>query len=147
MSRVVVIGAGVGGLATAARLAALGHDVTVCEQAATIGGKLGTLATRGFSFDTGPSLVTMPHVFRELFASTGDPLESAVTLQPVEPIAHYRFADGTELDSSADLTTFCDSSTRRWARVRAMTGGASCNGPNASGTPPTVPSSSHHCTA
>ena len=50
----------------------------------------------------------MPQVFHELFSSTGDPLESVLSLRPVEPIAHYRFADGTELDSSADLTTFCD---------------------------------------
>jgi phytoene desaturase len=108
VSRVVVIGAGVGGLASAARLAALGHDVTVCEAAGQIGGKLGTLAAQGFTFDTGPSLVTMPQVFRDLFTSTGDPLDTALTLSPVEPIAHYRFADGTELDSSGDLTTFCD---------------------------------------
>jgi phytoene desaturase len=108
VSRVVVIGAGVGGLASAARLSALGHDVTVCEAAGRIGGKLGTFSLQGFSFDTGPSLVTMPDVFRELFATTGDPLESVLTLIPVEPVAHYRFADGTELDSSADLTTFCD---------------------------------------
>src|SRR5438067_11679992 len=72
MSRVVVIGAGVGGLAAAARLAAAGHTVTVCERAGTVGGKLGLLvrqtAAGVFRFDTGPSLLTMPHVFAELFA-------------------------------------------------------------------------------
>ena len=108
MSRVVVIGAGVGGLASAARLAVLGHDVTVCERSTAIGGKLGVLRQQGFTFDTGPSLVTMPQVFRELFAATGDPLDSVLTLRPVEPIARYRFADGTMLDATADLTTFCD---------------------------------------
>jgi phytoene desaturase len=109
MSRVVVIGAGVGGLASAARLAALGHQVTICERTPQIGGKLGTFASQGFSFDTGPSLVTMPQVFRELFDATGDPLESVLDLRPVEPIARYRFVDGTMLDSSADLDTFCRS--------------------------------------
>ncbi|BEP15458.1 phytoene desaturase family protein [Acidothermaceae bacterium B102] len=109
MSRVVIIGAGVGGLASAARLATLGHDVTLCEQSPVIGGKLGIHEEQGFTFDTGPSLVTMPQVFGELFASTGDPLNSVLTLRPVEPIARYRFADGTMLDSTADLTTFCDS--------------------------------------
>ncbi|MDX6203104.1 MAG: hypothetical protein QOJ83_2604 [Frankiales bacterium] len=108
MSQVVVIGAGIGGLATAARLAALGHDVTVCESAPQVGGKLGTLAMQGFRFDTGPSLVTMPQVFRELFSSTGTPLESVLELRPVEPIARYRFADGSRLESSADLDRFCD---------------------------------------
>lgn len=99
MARVVVVGAGVGGLAVAARLAALGHDVTVCEQAAEVGGKLGRRERDGFVFDTGPSLLTMPHVFRDLFAATGVPLDDVVDLRPVDPIAHYRFADGTELDA------------------------------------------------
>ena len=108
MSRVVVIGAGVGGLAAAARLAAQGHRVTVLEKSPVIGGKLGTYNAQGFSFDTGPSLVTMPQVFRELFEATGHPLESVLSLRPVEPIARYRFADGSRFDSSADLTTFCD---------------------------------------
>ena len=60
MSRVVVIGAGVGGLAAAARLSSAGHEVTVCEAQPTVGGKLGTYERDGFRFDTGPSLLTMP---------------------------------------------------------------------------------------
>lgn len=73
MSRVVVIGAGLGGLAAAARLAALGHQVTVCEAASTVGGKLGIFQRDGFTFDTGPSLLTMPGLLSELFAATGGP--------------------------------------------------------------------------
>jgi phytoene desaturase len=98
----VVIGAGVAGLAAAARLAAQGHRVTVCEQAARVGGKLGLLERDGFRFDTGPSLLTMPQVLAETFASTGDPLQTVLHLQPVEPIARYHFADGTTFDASAD---------------------------------------------
>jgi phytoene desaturase len=109
VSRVLVVGAGVGGLAAAARLAAQGHRVTVCESSSQIGGNLGSLSAQGFSFDTGPSLVTMPQVFRELFTATGDPMDSVLDLRPVEPITRYRFADGSGFDSSADLTTFCDS--------------------------------------
>jgi phytoene desaturase len=106
VSRVVVVGAGVGGLAAAARLATSGHDVTVCEQATVVGGKLGwyerqTAAGR-FCFDTGPSLLTLPQVFTALFRDTGDPIESVLDLSPVEPIIRYRFADGTRLDSTAD---------------------------------------------
>ena len=71
MARVVVIGAGVGGMAVAARLAVRRHEVTVVEQAQTHGGKLGRYARDGFVFDTGPSLLTLPAVFRELFAKTG----------------------------------------------------------------------------
>ncbi len=98
MARVVVIGAGLGGLATAARLAALGHAVTVCEQAAQVGGKLGVLERDGFAFDTGPSLLTLPAVYRDLFLATGAPLESTLPLVPVDPVCHYRFADGTVVD-------------------------------------------------
>ncbi len=100
-----MIGAGLGGLAAAARLAAGGHRVTICEQAAEVGGKLGRAHHGGFTFDTGPSLVTMPWVFDELGAATGGPLDA--DLVPVEPIARYRFADGSGFDASADLDRFC----------------------------------------
>ena len=111
MSRVVVVGAGVGGLAAAARLATLGHAVTVCEAGTAVGGKLGLVehdvpGHGRFRFDTGPSLVTMPQVFRDLFDDTGgwpDDLE----LTPLEPLARYRFADGTAFDSSSDLDEHC----------------------------------------
>jgi phytoene desaturase len=98
VGRVVVVGAGLGGLAAAARLAALGHEVTVCERAPQVGGKLGTFARDGFVFDTGPSLLTLPAVYRDLFLATGGPLEAELPLVPVDPVCHYRFADGTELD-------------------------------------------------
>jgi len=107
MAEVVVIGAGLGGLAAAARLAARGHRVTVCEQAGEVGGKLGRMRRDGFTFDTGPSLVTLPQLFRELFDATGGPLADSVELVPVEPIARYRYADGTGFDASADLGRFC----------------------------------------
>ena len=61
--KVVVVGAGVGGLAVAARLAAQGHAVELHERSATHGGKLGEFRRDGFVFDTGPSLLTMPRVF------------------------------------------------------------------------------------
>ena len=114
MSRVVVIGAGVGGLAAAARLATLGHDVVVCEAADEVGGKLGLVTADvdglgTFRFDTGPSLVTMPQVFRDLFADTGG-WPDGLDLVPVDPVARYRFADGTTLDATSDLDELC----RRW---------------------------------
>ncbi|HZG89451.1 MAG TPA: FAD-dependent oxidoreductase, partial [Pseudonocardia sp.] len=100
MSAVVVIGAGVGGLAAAARLAAQGHAVALHERAATHGGKLGEYRRDGFAFDTGPSLLTLPQVFDDLFAATGGP--SGLDVVPVDPACSYRFADGTALDLPHD---------------------------------------------
>ncbi|WP_456599698.1 phytoene desaturase family protein [Blastococcus sp. SYSU DS0616] len=97
MARVVVVGAGLGGLAAAARLAALGHAVTVVEQAPDVGGKLGWFTRDGHAFDTGPSLVTLPQVYRDLFAATGSRLEDTVDLVRLDPAVGYRFADGTRL--------------------------------------------------
>lgn len=97
MSDVVVVGGGMGGLASAARLAAAGHRVTVLERSASCGGKLGTFTRDGFTFDTGPSLLTLPSVYRDLFAATGADLDELVDLVPVDPACRYRFADGTEL--------------------------------------------------
>ncbi len=103
MTRVVVIGAGVGGLSVAMRLAATGHDVTVLEQFDDVGGKLGVIEHDGFIFDTGPSLVTMPHVFEELFDATGASIHDHLTLERLPVAARYRFPDGTELDMPGTL--------------------------------------------
>jgi phytoene desaturase len=102
----LVVGAGVGGLAVAARLASQGWAVQVFEQANTVGGKLGVFERDGFRFDTGPSIVTMPQVFEKLFADTGAPLESVLNLRRLDPIARYRFGDGTWLDASATDVEF-----------------------------------------
>lgn len=98
MARIVVVGAGMGGLAVAARLSSLGHEVAICEQAPTVGGKLGWFSRDGFGFDTGPHLLTLPAVYRDLFLKTGAALEDSVELEPVDPVRRYRFADGTTLD-------------------------------------------------
>ncbi|MCA2212421.1 phytoene desaturase family protein [Jidongwangia harbinensis] len=107
MSRVVVIGAGVGGLAAAVRLAAAGHRVVVHERSATAGGKLGRYARDGFSFDTGPSLFTLPQVFTDL--------DLGLRPEPLDPVVRHVFPDGTLLDSSSDHDEFC-------ARIAAALG-------------------------
>jgi phytoene desaturase len=107
MARVVVIGAGVGGLAAGVRLAALGHRVTLFEAAPTVGGKLGRHvigSDRGaFTYDTGPTLLTLPDVFSDLFAGTGEPLSQVLPMRRLPTIAHYRFADGARVDTVDDL--------------------------------------------
>src|SRR5688572_11008008 len=93
--RAVIIGGGLGGLATAVRLAASGWRVDICEQGARFGGKMNTFERDGFRFDTGPSLITMPWVFERLFDAADSALSEHVKLDPVHPLADYVFADGT----------------------------------------------------
>ncbi|GJF32985.1 phytoene dehydrogenase [Kitasatospora sp. NE20-6] len=98
MARIVIIGAGMGGLAAAARLGALGHRVTVCEAAATYGGMVGRYERDGFAFDTGPGLLALPAVYRDLALKTGrEPLEELVGLAPVDPESRHLLPDGTDL--------------------------------------------------
>ncbi|CAM5356809.1 phytoene desaturase family protein [Streptomyces narbonensis] len=99
MARIVVIGAGLGAMATAARLAVAGHRVTVYERTATYGGAVGRFAREGFVFDTGPGLLHLPAVYRDLFVKTGkEPLEECVALTQVDPASRHVFADGTRVD-------------------------------------------------
>jgi len=98
VARVVVIGAGMGGMAAAARLAVKRHDVTVIEQSGTYGGKLGTFERDRFVFDTGPSLLTLPAVYRDLFNKTGAGLDETVDLVELEPAFRYRFPDGITVE-------------------------------------------------
>ena len=84
-------------MATAARLSVKGHQVTIVEQSDQVGGKAGAYSRDGFVFDTGPSLITLPAVYRDLFLKTGASLEDNVDLQPVEPGTSYRWSDGTRV--------------------------------------------------
>ena len=106
MAEVVVIGAGVGGLSVAIRLAASGHRVTVHEQADSVGGKLGLLERDGFRFDTGPSLLTLPELLADTVAASGVVLQDVLTLRRLDPIARYRFGDGTWFDHPTDHAAF-----------------------------------------
>lgn len=97
MANVIVIGAGMGGMACAARLASKGHAVKVIEHNNTWGGKLGSVEHDGFKFDTGPSLLTLPAVYRDLFLKTGAALEDSIEIVDLETAFRYQFADGTVL--------------------------------------------------
>ncbi|MBW1604730.1 NAD(P)/FAD-dependent oxidoreductase [Streptomyces sp. JJ66] len=98
MGEVVVIGAGLGALAGAARLAASGQRVTVYERGETYGGGVRRRTRDGFGFDTGPALLHLPAVWRDLFVKTGkQPLERCVRLRQVDPGARHVFADGGEV--------------------------------------------------
>ncbi|MFM1796357.1 MAG: hypothetical protein RL733_138, partial [Actinomycetota bacterium] len=94
---IVVIGAGMGGLSAAARLAKRGHKVSIYEAANFVGGKCRTEWIDGFAFDTGPSLLTLPAVYRDLFLKTGKRIEHVLNLKPVDPAFTYVFHDGKKI--------------------------------------------------
>jgi len=104
--RVAVVGAGLGGLSAAVRLAAAGRKVDVYERGPGPGGKAGTESTGGFRFDTGPSLLTMPWVFEELFATAGARLEDRLDLRPLETICRYFWRDGLRFDAPGGTEAF-----------------------------------------
>lgn len=91
---IIVIGGGMAGLAVAARLAKKGHRVQLFEASSRLGGKCQTVDLQGFSFDIGPSLLTLPAVYRDLFIKTGKRIEHLLDLKPVDPAFEYIFSDG-----------------------------------------------------
>lgn len=99
----IVAGAGLGGLGTAVRLAGAGYRVTLLEKNARAGGKLNIVEEQGFTFDTGPSLVTLPGVLAATFRAAGRRMQDYLTLTPLDPICRYTFADNTRLDVSSSL--------------------------------------------
>jgi len=99
MKKVVIIGGGLGGLSAAISLAAIpGYDITVLEKNNHLGGKLNVKDTKGFSFDLGPSILTMPHLFENLFIKHKRKMSDYIQIEPVRP--HWRnfFEDGTTID-------------------------------------------------
>ena len=102
MAEVVVVGGGVGGLAASIRLRVLGHDVTVYERHAVPGGKLAVYERDGFVFDVGPSLVTLPAVYDELFRLAGTTLADEVELVRLDPQFRYSWRDATRFDVRDD---------------------------------------------
>ena len=94
---VIVVGAGMGGLASAARLAKRGHRVSIYEATAELGGKCRTETIDGYKFDIGPSLLTLPAVYRDLFLKTGKRIEHVLQLNPVDPAFTYVFDDGKKV--------------------------------------------------
>lgn len=113
MTRAVVIGAGLGGLAAAIHLRLAGFDVRVLEQRDEPGGKVRQLREGGYRFDLGPTILTMPFVFDDLFRAAGRRFADVVTLEPLSPYYRARFPDGTVFELS-------DSMRRVLAQIRRM---------------------------
>jgi len=110
--KVAIIGGGLAGLAAACRLAHHGLQVSLFEQEPVLGGKLGEKRHAGFRFDVGPTLLTMPFVIDELFASVGKNRSDDLTFTPLSHLCRYFFADGSVLDSFSDLERFAGEISR-----------------------------------
>ncbi|GER05330.1 hypothetical protein JCM17846_30120 [Iodidimonas nitroreducens] len=98
----VVIGSGFGGLAAAVRLGARGYRVTIVEKCDGPGGRAAVFRQDGFVFDAGPTIVTAPFLFEELWALCGKKLSDDVDLRPISPFYRIRFDDGTIFDYTGD---------------------------------------------
>lgn len=105
---VAIVGAGIGGLSAAIRLAAAGKRVAVFEQNAHVGGKMAEVQQDGFRWDTGPSVITMRPVFEALFAAAGRRLDDYLALLPVEPLTRYFYPDGVKIDATRDLARMAE---------------------------------------
>ena len=100
--RVVVVGAGLAGLAAALHLAGRGRDVTVIERESCPGGRAGRLDVGGYRLDTGPTVLTMPDIIDETLAAVGETRSDRLDLLTVDPAYRAKFADGTSLDVHSD---------------------------------------------
>ncbi|GIF69646.1 phytoene dehydrogenase [Asanoa ishikariensis] len=100
--RVVVVGAGLGGLAAALHLAGAGRQVTIVEREAVPGGRAGRLSLDGYEFDTGPTVLTMPDLIAEALAAVGEELGDWLDLVPLDPAYRAHYPDGSTLDVITD---------------------------------------------
>jgi phytoene desaturase len=106
--RVVVVGAGLGGLSSTLRLLAAGREVTVLERSAVPGGRAGLLETDGYAFDTGPTVLTMPDLLADALGCVGEELTDWLDLRPLDPVYRAFFPDGSTLDVRSDPTAMAE---------------------------------------
>jgi len=115
MSRVVVVGAGLYGLAAAAHLRGDGHEVTLVERGHEPGGRNGTITADGFTFDSGPTVLTMPHLIDRALGRIGHKLDAMVELKRLDPAYRAVYHDGSELHVRAGVAEMA-------AEIRATIG-------------------------
>ena len=110
---IAVIGAGLGGLSAAIRLAHLGHSVKVFESNSIAGGKASSFTRNGFRFDMGPSLLAMPFVLEELFTSVNENINDYLQLERLDPACKYFYPDKTTIHAYADINDFAEEVSKK----------------------------------
>ncbi len=100
---VAVVGGGLAGLAAAVKLAGNGYTVDLFEKNSHLGGKMNVWDSAGFRFDMGPTIITMPHVLRELFRSVDRRVEDYLEMVSLDPQWRTFFSDGSKLDLYSSL--------------------------------------------
>mgnify|MGYP003339289637 FL=1 len=100
--KVVIVGAGLGGLSAALRLAGAGRDVTIIERESVPGGRNGLLVDQGYRFDTGPTVLTMPSLIEDALNCVGEKLSDWLELIPLRPLYRAFYHDGSQLDVFPD---------------------------------------------
>lgn len=108
-TRVIVIGAGIGGIATAVRLARNGCQVTAVEKCEKPGGRCGQMTVMGHRFDTGATLFLMPELYAETYAAIGERMEDLLDLRRIDPTHHLSFQDDSQFQQSVtrhELTAY-----------------------------------------
>ena len=104
----IIIGAGFAGIATALRLRALGYEVTLLERLQSIGGRAQVFERGGYRHDAGPTVITAPFLFDELFELFDEKLEDHLEFVPLDPFYRFHFADGSQFDYRASIDDTLD---------------------------------------
>jgi phytoene desaturase len=117
---VVVVGAGLAGLSAALRLAGAGRKVTVVERESVPGGRNGLMKKDGYSFDTGPSVLTMPDLIADALACVGEDIKDWLDLVPLSPLYRAFYADGSQLDVHADTNRMQDEIAKTISKEEAI---------------------------
>ncbi|HEX3706092.1 MAG TPA: phytoene desaturase family protein [Mycobacteriales bacterium] len=120
-NHVVVVGAGLGGLSAALRLAGAGRSVTILERELVPGGRAGLLESGGYRFDTGPTVLTMPELIADALHCVGENLDDRLELMRIDPAYRARFADGSSIDVIADVDAMAE-------QIRDVVGPADAQG-------------------
>ncbi|NDC12785.1 MAG: phytoene desaturase [Actinobacteria bacterium] len=117
---VLIVGAGLGGLSTALRLAGAGRKVTILERESFPGGRCGILNKGGYAFDTGPTVLTMPSLIDDALSCVGEKLSDWLELMPLNPLYRAFYADGSQLDVHADTERMEDEIARVISKEEAL---------------------------